>query len=79
MVEKKEREFEDYIGFKTDQEILATLDKQKNGKTHLCLCLRAYREDHFLMQGHQVQQIRHEARTIPASDHALSQQLKEEK
>lgn len=32
MVEKKEREFGDHIGFKTDTEILASLDKQKNGK-----------------------------------------------
>lgn len=32
MVEKKEREFGDHIGYRTDTEILETLDKHKNGK-----------------------------------------------
>ena len=35
MVEKKEKEFQDHIGYKQDTDILATLDKHKAGKLHL--------------------------------------------
>ena len=74
MVEKTE--FADYAGVKQDAEILAGLDKQRNGMFPHELSL--LREGSLLGQGDKVQQIRDEAGENHPLDKPVSQQHQEE-